>query len=112
MTSLKEKLNQLIKSRGYVSSAEIYEFCQREGMKLSNAERRLRKSESPDIIPVMAKSKRGTNYIQGYKYKKGIVYYSGEIIEIKVDTGQRLLSPSNLSVRKRAELEENQRKLF
>ena len=43
-------------------------ICLEEGFKISNGERRLRKSESPNIEPVMKKSKRGTEYIGGYKY--------------------------------------------
>lgn len=67
MTSLKELLNQKIRELGYLSAEQVYKICLEEGYKLSNAERRLRASESPDIEPVMAKSKRGTNYISGYK---------------------------------------------
>lgn len=66
--SLKTILNNLIAQRGYVSSEEVYHICQEEGFKLSNAERRLRRSESPNVEPVMAKSKRGTMYIKGYKF--------------------------------------------
>jgi hypothetical protein len=52
-----------------MGSEEIYSECLELGYKLSNAERRLRHSESPDIEPVMATSKRGTNYIKGYQVK-------------------------------------------
>ncbi len=50
---LRQKLNTLIKSRnGQVVTLQEIEFiCKRDSYKLSNAERRLRASESPNVIP-------------------------------------------------------------
>lgn len=63
--SLKTTLNQIIKERngGIVSLQEIEQICRNMQYKLSNAERRLRPSESPNIERVM---KNGA--IIGYKY--------------------------------------------
>ena len=64
--SLKSNLNQIIKDRngGIVSINEIETYCHKAKYKLSNAERRLRKSESPDIEPVYNDKKTA---IIGYK---------------------------------------------
>ncbi len=53
--SLKSQLNQIIRERGSISIQEIEDFCHKAGYKLSNAERRLRKSESPDVEPLWNK---------------------------------------------------------
>ena len=66
--SLKNILHEQIQELGYISYEEMVRICLEEGFKISNGERRLRKSESPNIEPVMKKSKRGTEYIGGYKY--------------------------------------------
>jgi hypothetical protein len=68
--SLKSTLNQMIKDRngGIVTINEIEAFCHTAHYKLSNAERRLRPSESPNIERVM---KNGA--IIGYKYVVGVV---------------------------------------
>ena len=68
MTSLRQQLNDEIKRRGYVPYEDCLRLTLEEGYRPSNMERRLRKSESPDIEPVMKKSKRGTEYVAGYKY--------------------------------------------
>lgn len=68
MTSLKTILNNLIKDRGEVPIEDIYKVCLEEGYKISNAERRLRKSESPNILGLEKKNKRGVKYIYAYKY--------------------------------------------
>lgn len=49
--SLKQTLNDLIKSRkGQIVSLQEVDFiCKRDSFKLSNAERRLRASESPNV---------------------------------------------------------------
>ncbi len=55
--SLREQLNNLIRQRGSVPWKEIKEICDKGSMgriyKLSNAERRLRQSESPNVETVM-----------------------------------------------------------
>ncbi len=63
--SLKSNLNQIIKDRngGIFTLQELEVFCKNAQYKLSNAERRLRPSESPNIERVM---KNGA--IVGYKY--------------------------------------------
>lgn len=65
--SLKSQLTQLIKSRSgtMVSINEIYLLCQTESYKLSNAERRLRPSESPNVERVF---KNGA--IIGYRWRE------------------------------------------
>ena len=67
--SLRSELNNLIQERVYLPYEEMVRFCIEAGYKVSNAERRLRHSESPNIAPEMAKSKRGTDYIRGYRWK-------------------------------------------
>jgi len=47
---------------------EIAQLTAEAGYKCSTAERRLRHSESPDILPVMGTSKKGTPYIKAYKW--------------------------------------------
>lgn len=64
--SLKDILYNLIKQRGEVSYGQVCQLCAEEGYKSETATRRLR--EMTDIEPVIAKSKRGTNYISGYKW--------------------------------------------
>ena len=56
MTSLKEKANNLIRLKGAVSYREIKALCESGYFgrlyKVSNLERRLRKSESPNVESV------------------------------------------------------------
>lgn len=63
--SLRSQLNQIIKERKgeLLTIGELEVLCKRLGYKLSNAERRLRPSDSPEIERVM---KNG--YIIGYRY--------------------------------------------
>lgn len=63
--SLKANLNQIIKDRspGVFTLQELESYCHQASYKLSNAERRLRASESPNIERVM---KNGA--IIGYKW--------------------------------------------
>ena len=63
--SLKSALTEMIWSRGYVSMAQVEEYCKAHRYRLSNAERRLRESESPTIEAVREKG-----YIIGYKPKR------------------------------------------
>lgn len=71
--SLRTKLHNLIKSRNgqIVTLNEIEFLCKKENYKISNAERRLRPSESPNVAPYM---KDGA--IIGY-YWKAITSGSG-----------------------------------
>lgn len=64
--SLKQRLNTLIEDRkgGMVSINEIRQICDEYHYKQSNAERRLRASESPNVEPIF---KHGA--IIGYKWK-------------------------------------------
>ena len=66
--SLRIKLNQIIKDlNGQVFTFnELEHFCHREGYKISNGERQLRKSKSPDIQAVYNEKKTA---IIGYKFK-------------------------------------------
>ena len=65
--SLKEKLNNYIRDQNgsFVSHDMIKQLCQQFGYRESNAERRLRASESPNIERVY---KNGA--IIGYKWKQ------------------------------------------
>ena len=47
--SLKQRLNEAIKINGSMTFDEIKKYTEELGYKLSNAERRLRPSESPNI---------------------------------------------------------------
>ena len=68
--SLKALLQSEIKRRGYLSIQELEDFARRENKKLSNAERRLRPSESPMIEKVMDER---NHHIIGYRYKQSKV---------------------------------------
>ena len=74
--SLKSNLQQIIKDRkgGVYTLNELEDYCHKANYKLSNAERRLRHSESPDIERVY---KNGA--IIGYKYEQ--VLYDKQIRE-------------------------------
>ena len=65
--SLKSNLNQLIKDKNgeIFTLKELTAYCEKAAYKLSNAERRLRPSDSPDIVRVY--NNKG-NAIIGYKY--------------------------------------------
>lgn len=65
--SLKDQLIKTILDRGYVTYGEVCQFAAEEGYKVETATRRLREVES--IEPEMAKSKRGSVYIKGYRWK-------------------------------------------
>ena len=77
--SLRQKLNDWIKREGQVSYADICYACNSgkfgRTYKPSNAERRLRASESPDIETVME-----GNYIKAYKHKNPIQYRQVNVI--------------------------------
>ena len=62
--SLKQILQDEIIKRGFVSYDEVCQIADREGYRRSNAERRLRKSESPMIHTVMSQDNK---YIKGYQ---------------------------------------------
>jgi hypothetical protein len=70
MTSLKSKLNEWIKREGQVAWVDIKSACETGKFgriyKLSNAERRLRASDSPNIETVMSENGK---YIMAYKAK-------------------------------------------
>ena len=67
--SLKSTLNQIIRERNgeVYTLKELEEYCHKYPAKLSQAERRLRRSESPEIKPVY--NEKHTAII-GYKYAK------------------------------------------
>lgn len=68
--SLKLALNQILKNHSpqTMTLAELEAYCKLSGYKLSNAERRLRPSESPNIERVF---KNGA--IIGYRWKQSDV---------------------------------------
>ena len=68
--SLQVILNNLIQNKGYVPYEEVVRVTLEEGYKVSNAERRLRRSESPKVKPIMKTSKRGTRYIGAYEWEE------------------------------------------
>ena len=59
--------NRLIRD-GYLSYGQVAQIAVEEGFKVSTAERRLRKSDSPSVKAETAISRRGTEYISGYRY--------------------------------------------
>lgn len=65
--SLKSTLNQIIKERGSITLAELEELCHKLKYKLSNAERRLRPSDSPDIEPIYNEKRTA---IIGYRFNR------------------------------------------
>lgn len=73
--SLKDALNNLIRNnRGEpVWLPEIEKFCKANSYKLSNAERRLRRSESPNVEPIF--NDKHTAII-GYRWRKESVDFS------------------------------------
>lgn len=73
--SLKTRLTQIIREANgrTVSLNQIEAVCKQENFKLSNAERRLRHSESPDIFPVYNEKKTA---IIGYRWNPRQEYRS------------------------------------
>jgi len=63
-TSLKNYLMNELMKRGFLSLNEVHDIAKRLEKKESNAERRLRPSESPWAKPVLNEK----NYIIGYKW--------------------------------------------
>ena len=84
MTSLRDKLKNLVLSKGQISYGEVCQFVAEEGYKVSTAERRLRglcsshdeqkRPQVPEIRPVMKKSKRNTDYIAAWERVTQKVY--------------------------------------
>lgn len=75
--SLKDSLLQLIKSRGQITYGEAIEFAMKEGQRSSTMERRMRElCKEENIEPIMARSKRGTEYISAWRIK-GDKYSAG-----------------------------------
>lgn len=62
--SLKSILHKEIREKGFISTSEMEAICKRENKKISNGERRLRKSESPSVEAV--ENDKGA--IIGYKW--------------------------------------------
>lgn len=64
--SLKELLHEAIKAKypDYLPLSEVERICKDNNRKISNGERRLRKSESPNILPI----RNNKSAIIGYKY--------------------------------------------
>jgi hypothetical protein len=83
--SLWTLVQNFIRERGQISYGEMCQFVAEEGYKISTAERRLRKSESPQINRIHAKSKRNTDYICAYEW------YSPVKITIKADSAQKAI---------------------
>jgi ribosomal protein S8 len=95
--SLWTLLQNFIKERGQISYGEMCQFVAEEGYKISTAERRLRKSESPQINRIHAKSKRNTDYICAYEW------YSPVKITIKAQKAIGVLD--NFRAEKEKEIE-------
>ena len=80
--SLRSLLNSEIQRRGYLSLNEVHAIALRELKKASNAERRLRKSESPDVDAVV--NEKG--HIVGYKWvgkELSTEVYSQDFLKLK-----------------------------
>ena len=94
--SLKFTLQAEIKQRGYLSIDELEVLVKKLKYKLSTAERRLRKSESPMIKSVMDKTQDNRDYIKGYSYEESpAVKEIREILERervkKIEVKQQIL---------------------
>ena len=76
--SLHSHLNRIIKERGYLSREEMEKIVRDMQFSVSNAERRLRRSESPNVTEVMGKNQRGITVIVGYRW-------NGEEVQQKVE---------------------------
>lgn len=80
--SLKANLNQIIKDRAgeVFTLRELTSYCQTAGYKLSNAERRLRASESPNVQPVYNDKRTA---IVGYRWLSATLpsYKANEFLE-------------------------------
>jgi len=68
--SLKQTLNDIIESRGYLSLDEVHTIAKDRGHKESMSERELRPSRSPKVVA--DKNKKG--FITGYRWKEAPVY--------------------------------------
>ena len=69
--SLKDSLLNLIKSRGQLSYGEAVQKAMEDGQRPSTMERRMRElCKEENIEPIMARSKRGTEYVSGWEMKE------------------------------------------
>jgi hypothetical protein len=71
--SLHEQLKSIILSKGILTYGDAVNLCLQEGYKSSNMERRMRElcqGAGAEIEPMMARSKRNTEYISGWRRKK------------------------------------------
>lgn len=91
--SLKDSLLHLLHSRGQVTYGEVCQFTVEEGYKVETASRRLRELVNEHPIEVITKkSKRGTNYIAGWRIKIDIPAHIPLDVFMKVS----ILSPVQL----------------
>lgn len=74
--------NRLIRD-GYLSYGQVAQIAVEEGFKVSTAERRLRKSDSPSVRAEEAISRRGTKYISGYHHVKQEIKEESKVAEPK-----------------------------
>lgn len=72
--TIRQKLNELIKTQNYVSYDGIAEYCKILGCKSATAYRELRPSHSPMVIPVW-----NGNAISGYKWREENTIYKPSI---------------------------------
>ena len=79
MISLRQKLNEYIRIKGTVSYFEIKDKVENgyfgRRYKISNAERRLRESESPDIEAIIQ-----GGHIVSYKHKRPIQFREARVL--------------------------------
>lgn len=89
-TSLRVKLNSYIQARGQVSYQEIKQLCESGYFgriyRISNAERRLRKSESPDIEAI-----EEGGAIKNYRHLKPIQYQTYRVINPMTSEVERII---------------------
>ena len=90
MDSLHKKLNALIELEGVVSYQKIANTTIAENYKVSTAERRLRKSESPCVKAITKKGQRGQTYIEAYEWIGKRIPIIGEV---NAATGSILYRP-------------------
>lgn len=65
---LEKKLQNLIREKGCISYDELIVFCRQERKKIETATRKLRKSISPMIEPIIGRKKSGGTAIVAYKW--------------------------------------------
>lgn len=105
--SLIKELNRIIRERDYMSVDQIEAYCKEHRYKLSNAERRLRASESPNVEAV-----RDKGYIIGYRPRKSEVFAPKENINSSLREDPRTTFLRNFPAAREEKPKEKQESLL